>query len=247
MRLSVVTTLYRSELFLGEFLERMTTALGGVTDDYEIILVNDGSPDNVLAAALALQAKDERVKIVDLSRNFGHHPAMMIGLRYSRGDWVFLIDCDLEEDPAVAAEFFRVQADTRADVVFGVQEVRRGGWFERASGWLYYGVVNALAKEPLPRNLLTVRLMSRRYVDALLQHGEVELNIACLWVHTGFLQVPVVIHKAHKGSSTYNLFRKLALLVNAITSMSNPAAGVHLLPRHVHQRPGRAGGPRVGH
>ena len=95
MRLSIVSTMYRSEAYLREFHARVRAAARQVTEDYEIVLVNDGS----LAAALGLQAEDARVKVVDLSRNFGHHQAMWAGLEHARGDWVFLIDCDLEESP----------------------------------------------------------------------------------------------------------------------------------------------------
>jgi putative glycosyltransferase len=220
MRLSVVTTLYHSAPYLREFYRRVVLAVRPLTDAYEIILVNDGSPDNALAVALALRAEDNRVKVIDLSRNFGHHPAMLTGLRYAGGDWVFLLDCDLEEDPELVTRFDAVRRETGADVVFGVQDMRRGSWRDRLSGYLFYKVINALARDAVPENLMTVRLMSRRYVEALLRHREVEVNISGLWARTGFLQVPVSVSKRPKGSSTYNLPRKMAILVNAVTSMS---------------------------
>src|SRR5438132_7659894 len=99
MRLSIVTTMYRSAAYLREFHARLNATLQSLTQDYEILFVNDGSPDNSLDMALALQEVDARVKIIDLSRNFGHHQAMLIGLRHAVGDAVFLIDCDLEEAP----------------------------------------------------------------------------------------------------------------------------------------------------
>lgn len=220
MRLSVVSTLYNSAPYLREFHRRVAGAVRQLTDDYEVVFVNDGSPDGSLAAALELQQEDDRIKVVDLSRNFGHHPAMMTGLRHCAGDLIFLIDCDLEEAPETLAKLDEVRQSTGADVVYGVQDIRRGSWADRLNGWMYYRFINLLAKDPLPANLLTLRLMSRRYVDALLQHSEVEFNIAGLWVRTGFLQVPVSVEKIHKGSSVYNLSRKIAVLVNTITAMS---------------------------
>jgi putative glycosyltransferase len=220
MRISVVTTLYHSAPYLGDFCRRMAAALTRLTDDYEIVLVNDGSPDDALAIALDLHQADDRVKVIDLSRNFGHHAAMVTGLRYAGGDLVFLIDCDLEEDPELLHPFAEMMRTTGADVVFGVQDVRRGGPVKRLSGRLYYKVVNWLARDPLPENVMTVRLMSRRYVDALLQHPEVELNIAGLWVRTGFAQVAVPVTRKTRSGTSYSLARKLAMLVNAITSMS---------------------------
>jgi putative glycosyltransferase len=220
MGISIVTTLYHSAPYLRAFYKRISETVRQVSDDYEMIFVNDGSPDDALAVALALRREDEHIKVVDLSRNFGHHAAMMIGLRHAEGERIFLIDCDLEEDPELLERFAEVQGETGADVVYGVQDVRRGGWFQRVSGRLYYKAINLLAQDPLPENLLTIRLMSRRYVEALLQHGETELNIAGVWVRTGFLQVPVPVQRKPKGSSTYNLARKIAVFVNAITSMS---------------------------
>jgi putative glycosyltransferase len=96
MRLSIVTTLYRSAGSLAEFHQRISRAAAALTDSYEIILVNDGSPDESAQIALRLLDADPSVRIVDLSRNFGHHKAMMTGLFYARGDLVFLIDSDLE-------------------------------------------------------------------------------------------------------------------------------------------------------
>jgi putative glycosyltransferase len=100
MKLSVVATLYRSAAHLREFHRRATEAARAYAgEDYEIVLVNDGSPDDSLALAVQLAAADPRLVVVDLSRNFGHHKAMMTGLAHAHGERVFLIDSDLEEDP----------------------------------------------------------------------------------------------------------------------------------------------------
>src|SRR4030095_1456442 len=105
---------------------------------FEIILVNDGSPDDSLEIALRLQLQDARIRIIDLSRNFGHHKAMMTGLMHARGQMVFLIDSDLEEDPELLETFHEKLLETRADVVFGVQRKRKGALFERISGAVFF-------------------------------------------------------------------------------------------------------------
>ena len=102
-----------------------------LTDDYELVFVNDGSPDDSLERVLRLVERDERVRVVDLSRNFGHHRAMMTGLAQSRGELVFLIDSDLEEDPELLATFTQELAERDVDVVYGVQESGRA---DSASG-----------------------------------------------------------------------------------------------------------------
>jgi len=221
MDLSIVTTLYCSAPYLEEFYARACAAAEQVVNTFEIILVNDGSPDDSLEIALSMYRSDPRVRVIDLSRNFGHHKAMMTGLDHARGDMVFLLDSDLEEEPEFLGIFYEKLKATGADVAFGVQQKRKGGLFERVTGAMFLRLFNALSTHPLSRNMITARLMSKRYVSALLEHREREVLIAGLWVLTGFHQVPVFIQKQHRSSSTYNLRKKISYLVNAITSFSN--------------------------
>lgn len=199
----------------------MCAVAQGVTTNFEIILVNDGSPDESLQTAISLQRKDKRIRIIDLSRNFGHHKAMMTGLSHTCGELVFLIDCDLEEDPELLETFHQKLKATKAEVVFGVQQNRKGGLFERVSGGIFFKLFNLLSNDPIPANIITARLMTRRYVRALVQHRERETLIAGLLTLTGFDQVPVQVTKHLKASSTYNLRRKVSQFVNAITSFSS--------------------------
>jgi len=222
VKLSIVATLYQSRPYLNEFHARATSAARALAgEDYEIVLVNDGSPDDSLALAVELSATDPRLVVVDLSRNFGHHKAMMTGLSYARGELVFLLDSDLEEEPEWLAGFADRLAQAGADVAYGVQERRKGGWFERWSGAWFYRAFNLLTGMRLPENAVTARLMTRRYVDALLLHRESEVFIAGLWHITGFAQVPVTVSKHSTSATTYSISRKAALLINSVTSFSN--------------------------
>jgi putative glycosyltransferase len=146
MRISVVTTLYCSERYVQEFYERMVAAVTKVTNDYEVIFVNDGSPDRSLQMVLQMQERDKNVVAIDLSRNFGHHRAIMTGLKHSRGDHVFLIDSDLEESPELFNSYWHeLNGSKDIDVVYGVQSKRKGGFFERVSGRLWYFLFSVLA------------------------------------------------------------------------------------------------------
>ena len=220
MLLSIVTTLYRSAAHLEEFHARMVRAAEAF-GAFEMVLVNDGSPDESLQKALEIGAGDPRVVVVDLSRNFGHHKAMMTGLAHARGERLFLIDCDLEEEPELLSRFDEEMRRTGADVVFGAQARRKGGPLERWSGQLFFRLFNLLSDDPLPPNLSTVRLMTRRYVDALLAHRERAMIIGGLWVVTGFSQVAVPIRKAARGMTSYTFARKVDVFVNAVTSFSD--------------------------
>ncbi|HEY9057049.1 MAG TPA: glycosyltransferase family 2 protein [Aurantimonas sp.] len=221
MHLSIVTTLFRSAPYLDEFYRRASTAARQSTEDYEIVFVNDGSPDDSLEMAVGFAQSDPHVVVVDLSRNFGHHRAMMTGLAHARGKRIFLIDCDLEEDPAWIARFSEQLDRHQCDVVYGVQEMRKGGLFERWTGEGFYRIFNMLTGLSLPKNIIVARLMTRRYVDALLLHHEREIFLAGLWHITGFDQCGINVVKKDKGNSTYSIRHKLSLLVNSITSFSN--------------------------
>jgi putative glycosyltransferase len=222
MKLSIVTTLYRSAAYLEEFHRRVTAvAAHHAAGSYELVLVNDGSPDESLDLAVALSRSDPHVVVVDLSRNFGHHKAMMTGLAHARGERVYLLDSDLEEEPEWFEAFLARLEEEGCDVVYGVQRSRKGGRFERWSGRLFYRLMNAISGFEMPADMVTARLMTRRYVDALLRHEERELDIGGLWVITGFAQRACLVDKHDTSDTTYSLGRRMALLVNSVTSFSS--------------------------
>ena len=222
MKLSIVATLYQSALYINEFHRRASEAARKlVEDDFEIIFVNDGSPDNSLDLAIALTEHDPKVIVVDLSRNFGHHKAMMTGLEHARGERVFLIDSDLEEEPEWLLEFAEQMKFDETDVVYGVQKNRKGGLFEIYSGWIFYRIFRLLTGVIQPNNIVTARLMTQRYVKALVSHQERELNIGGLWVTTGFKQSPRTVIKLATSPTTYTITKKVGHLVNAVTSFSS--------------------------
>lgn len=222
MKLSIVTTLYRSAPHLEAFLKRAKAVASEFSgDDYEIIMVEDGSPDQSLNLALDLVPSNPALVLIELSRNFGHHKAMMTGLSRAQGDWIFLIDVDLEEPPELLLPFSARLLERSADVVYGVQDTRKGNWFERWSGRGFYALFNWLSGIDLPRDVLTARLMKRAYVDALLSHQEREVFLAGLWHITGFRQEPYLTRKESSSQTSYTLKRKISLLVNAVTSFSN--------------------------
>lgn len=222
MKLSIVATLYQSAPYVVEFFQRAEVAAKAlVGDDYEIVLVNDGSLDNSLELAVSLCKENRHLTVVDLSRNFGHHKAMMTGLAHAKGELVFLIDSDLEEEPEWLEAFALQMIQDRCDVVYGVQDRRKGKWFERWSGQWFYRFFKALTGLALPENIVTARLMARRYVDALLCHQEREIFMAGLWHITGFNQRAQIIKKHNTSETTYTFRRKMSLLVNSVTSFSN--------------------------
>jgi putative glycosyltransferase len=221
MHLSIVSTLYLSSSTIEKFVSSVIEIAEAISESYEIILVNDGSPDDSLDKAIQFSKKNSRIKIIDLSKNFGHHKAMMTGLSYAKGEFVFLIDSDLEEDPNLLTYFYKeIENNPELDQVYGVQAQRKGSIFEKTSGILWYRIVNLLVEEKIPENFLTVRLMTKRFVDNLTQFKERELNFSTLIALNGFNSKSIKVEKGHKNSSSYNILKKLNITINTITSSS---------------------------
>ncbi len=229
MNLSVVTTLYCSEAYIDEFYRRIVDTANVLTTDYEIIFVSDGSPDASLQHALALVERDSRVKVVELSRNFGHHKAMLAGLSVAKGDRVFLLDVDLEEQPELLLQFWQEMDSCHVDVVFGVQKKRTGSLLARLSGNLFYHIFNLLSDTKIPMNLCTVRLLSRNYVQGLLSLKEQNVFLAgnANWI--GFKQMQVPIEKKSNNKTSYSFRKRLELLSEAVTSFSSSPLWVSLI------------------
>ncbi len=222
MKLSIVTTLYKSSQYIDEFHSRIATEANKITDDYEIIFVDDGSPDDSLKKAIFLYENDPKVKVIELSRNFGHHKAIMTGLSHAQGDFVFLIDSDLEEEPELLGQFWEdLHKDSELDVVYGVQESRKGGWFERWSGGLFWKMINLLSPIGIPKNIITARLMTCRYNSALVEYKERELFLGGLLADVGYKQKGIKVHKTSDSETTYTLRKKMELFVNSITSFTS--------------------------
>ena len=146
---------------------------------------------------------------------------MMTGLMHAKGEEIFLTDIDLEEDPENLLIFSSQMQEKKCDVVYGMQNKRRGSWFDRWSGKCFYLIFNSLTGLGLSHDMLTSRIMTKRYVRALVSHQEREIFISGLWHITGFNQVPFLVEKHSTSKTTYTLKKKVSLVVNAIVSFSN--------------------------
>lgn len=222
MELSVVTTLYRSARYVEEFHARISAQATRLTKDYEIIFVNDGSPDDSLDKARLLCMRDSHVKVIDLSRNYGHHRAMMCGIQHAAGARVFLIDVDLEESPDALAGFWSaMDGDPETDVVVGQLEAKTVPFFKRLTSDLFYKVFNTFSTVPISDREVVSRLMNRSYVDALSRYRESEIFFPAVWVDAGFRQKKIAATKTYDGESSYTLRKKLVMAVDAVTSFSS--------------------------
>lgn len=221
--LSVVATMYRSEVFIEEFCDRISRAAAAITADFEIVLVNDGSPDGSLACAKALADRNPAIVVVDLSRNFGHHAAILAGLEVARGGWIYLTDIDLEEQPEWLATFWNAAQDEGHDVVYGVQKERIGSFASNLLGSTFWRVLNASSVVRIPANQMTCRIFSSQYRDALLSVGDKVIYLGALFPWAGFGQKSLELVKTPRRAgtrSTYSLVRKLRQTVDSLTSFT---------------------------
>jgi putative glycosyltransferase len=223
MKISVVTTLYKSKVFLDEFIAEIQIALNQIQClDYELVFVNDGSPDVSLQYLLERKKEIQQIKVIDLSRNFGHHYAIQVGLEYASGDYVFLIDNDLETPPSVLIDFYKeIKNDSSLDVVYGYQNIRKGNFVEKCTGSIFWLLINKLSDTKIPHNILTERLMTKQYVESLLRLQDANVFLGGMMYWVGFKQKGLPIQKGlRNGASTYSLKKRAELMLQAITSFS---------------------------
>lgn len=220
-KLSIVTSLYKTERYMDEFYTRSARTAEKITDDFEIIMVNDGSPDNALGKAVALHEKDGRVKVIDLARNFGQHPAMRAGIDYAKGDLVYVLDGDLEESPEWLSLFHEEMARWQdVDVVYGVQQERKGSFVRATCGKIYYRMLSYLSQAEIRPDHCNARLMTRRYVDSLKMLNDRTFSLESHFAFAGYKQVPVKVTKTYKGESGYNFRKRMDLALNNILGNS---------------------------
>lgn len=219
--LSIVTTLYRSAEFIPEFIRRVSAAALEVTGDFEIVLVDDGSPDESLAVALAEARREPRIRVIELSRNFGHHPAILAGLREARGGRVFYLDSDLEEAPEYLQDFSRRLDEVGCDVVFGLHPQTEGSVMRRLSSRAFWRLFNVLSDTRTHPDICNIRLMSRSYVDALLAMPERNVFLGGMFAWPGFRQEPLRVERTiRRHRSTYGWWKRCALFARSIVAFS---------------------------
>jgi putative glycosyltransferase len=223
MKLSIVTTLYHSQDYIEEFYQQITKQAKTITSNYELIFVNDGSPDNSSEIAIKLHNQDKKVIVINLSKNFGHHKAIMTGLSHAKGDFIFLIDVDLDESPKNLKTFWNeIQKDLSLDVVLATKCDKKGSFLRKLGRNFFYNSFNYLSGTKISPNHLVSRLMKKTYVEALLRHKERNIFLAALCIDIGFNQKAIETPDHSYGFySTYTFKKKISMAIDAITSYSS--------------------------
>jgi glycosyltransferase involved in cell wall biosynthesis len=219
--LSVVAPMYNEEATAAAFYERVCGALEGVP--FEIVLVDDGSSDGTAEVIDAMASADSRVRVIRLSRNFGHQTAITAGLDHARGDAVVMIDADLQDPPEVIIDLLAKWREG-VDVVYAVRERREGETrFKLATASAFYRLMSRMSNIQLTPDAGDFRLMSRQALDGLLSMRERSRYLRGMTVWVGFTQaaVPYQRDARYAGETKYTLRRMLAFSLDAISSFSH--------------------------
>ena len=221
--ISLVVPVYNESEVISAFYARATAALTGLPGfDYEILFVDDGSHDDSHRQLAAFAAADPCVRVLKLSRNFGHQIAITAGIDHARGDCVVVIDADLQDPPEVIPSMID-QWCQGFDVVYAVRSQRDGeNALKLATASLFYWLLQRLTKIEIPRNVGDFRLMSRRAVDQLKQLREKDRFVRGLVSWIGFNQTGVTYHrdKRYAGETKYPYRKMIKFAFDGITSFS---------------------------
>jgi polyisoprenyl-phosphate glycosyltransferase len=219
--ISVVTPMHDEEGNARALYERVAAALESY--QWELVVVDDGSRDSTPQILAELAAADDRVKVISLSRNFGHQPAITAGLEHARGDAVAMIDADLQDPPELIVDMIERWREG-ADVVYAVRESRHGETrMKLYTAHIFYRLMARLAKLELPVDSGDFRLMDRRALDALLAMPERARFLRGMTVWIGFTQTAVTYQRAARtaGETKFTLRKMIRFSFDAISSFSH--------------------------
>ena len=206
IEVSVVVPVYGCADCLGALHERLTQSVREATPDYEIVFVDDRSPDGAWEVLEELASSDSALRVVRLSRNFGQHAAITAGVAHSTGRWVVVMDCDLQDPPE---EIPRLHAKAKEgyDIVFTRRRGRRGSFFRRQASRLYFRLLNLALKTDMSHEVGNFSIVSRRVADAFLRVNDIDRHYLMILRWLGFEHATIEFEHAdrYRGKSAYTL------------------------------------------
>jgi dolichol-phosphate mannosyltransferase len=222
IHISVVTPVYGCAESLPKLYERLKKILSVITNDFEIIMVNDTSPDNAWEVIIQLAQQDKRVKGINFSRNFGQHHAITAGLDYAKGEWVVVMDCDLQDQPEEIIKLYN-KAQEGYDIVFGKRHQRKDSLFKRSSSKIFYIILDYFTESKIDNSIANFSILSSKVVEKLriLREQNRLYPLFVNWV--GFKRADIDIAHASReeGKSSYTLSKLINLAIDGIVSQSN--------------------------
>ncbi len=222
MHYSIVIPLYNEEGTVEELYKRLDTMASGIEGRLEFLLVNDGSTDGTLDILREHASKDPRVKIIDLSRNFGHQTAISAGIDHAGGDAVIVMDGDLQDPPEVIPEFIKKWKEGY-EVVYAIRRKRKENMFKRAAYFLFYRIMKMFSKIDIPLDAGDFSLMDRRVVEELRSIPERNRFVRGLRTWVGFRQTGLAYEREgrYAGKAKYTFTKLLRLAFDGLVSFSD--------------------------
>lgn len=222
MLLSIVIPVYDEELTIDELYNRTTAALNQITNDWEVICVNDGSKDATLGKLLRYNQQEPRWKVIDLSKNFGHQKAIWAGLNFSSGDYVGIMDGDLQDPPEAFQKFFE-ELNNDLDVVYAVRTKRKENYLKKTAYWTFYRFIKNILGIDIPIDTGDFCLMRRIVVQHMVNMPEQSLFIRGIRNWVGFRQKGIEYERDGRfaGKPKYSLRSLMKLAYNGIFSFSD--------------------------
>ena len=220
--LSIVSPVYRGEKMTEELVRRISKSVSPITEHYEIILVNDASPDDSWNVIRAECEKDSRVKGINLSRNFGQHYAITAGLSYAKGEWVVVMDCDLQDRPEEIPNLYN-KAIEGYDSVFAQRINRSDSWLKRMSSKLFYKFFSYMTETRQDASVANFGIYNRKVVESILAMGDKMryFPTQVQWVGFRKYYMPVEHDSRLEGKSSYSLKKLFRLAFDTIVSFSD--------------------------
>lgn len=221
IHISVVSPVYKAEKIVDELVKRLIAALSTVTESFEIILVEDCGPDNSWDKIAENCKKYSNVKGIKLSKNFGQHHAITAGLDHAKGDWVVVMDCDLQDRPEEIPKLYK-QAEKGFDIVFARRAERQDGFTKKLSSRIFYASFTYLSGMEQDGSVSNFGIYSRKAIDAVnLMREPIRVFTAMSrWVGFKTSYVDVVHDKRFEGTSSYNWGRLIDFAIDYSISYS---------------------------
>jgi len=220
--ISVVIPVYKAEKCLQVLYARLRSSLEIITEDFEIILVEDCGGDRSWDIILELAQKDSRVKGIQFSRNFGQHYGITAGLDHCNGDWVVVMDCDLQDRPEEILRLY-AKAQEGYDVVVGMRKNRQDSYFKKISSKLFYMVYSYFTGSKINNRIGNFGIYSRKVIHNItkLREQNRSFGLFAIWVGFNRMEIEVEHGRRLHGKSTYNFKRLFKLAFDSIISYSN--------------------------
>ena len=220
--ISIVSPVYRAEKILPILVSEINLVMERIGEDYEIILVDDRSPDNSWEVMKVLSSQNPKIKSIRLSRNFGQHSAIFAGLTKTKGDWVVVMDCDMQDQPKEIAKLYK-KALEGYDIVLGQRENRKDKFLKKLSSKLFYKVFNYLSGGHFNNEIGNFGIYKKKVIDSILNINDYIkfFPLFINWVGFKSISIPIEHGEREEGKSSYSISRLLRLAFNVIISFSD--------------------------